>query len=135
MSGRGMDTKRFRRLVARAIDSLPDEFREALENIEVVVEEWPTDEELDYFEEREGFEEGEGDMLLLGLYQGIPKGKRDPLFYSGVLPDRITLFSGSIDEFCRGDEGKMAEQIRKTFLHEIGHYFGLEDDRLRELGY
>jgi len=130
-----MDEKRFRRLVASAIDSLPDEFREALENIEVVVEDWPTDEELDYFEEREGLEEGEGDMLLLGLYQGIPKGQRDPQFYSGVLPDRITLFRGSIEEFCGGLEKEMEEQIRKTFLHEIGHYFGLEDERLRELGY
>ena len=130
-----MDVKRFRRLVAGAIDSLPDEFREALDNIEVVVEDWPTDEELDYFEEREGLEEGEGDMLLLGLYQGIPKGHRDPQFYSGVLPDRITLFRGSIEEFCGGLEKEMEEQIRKTFLHEIGHYFGLEDERLRELGY
>ncbi len=130
-----MDVKRFRRLVAGAIDSLPDEFREALDNIEVVVEDWPTDEELDYFEEREGLEEGEGDMLLLGLYQGIPKGHRDPQFYSGVLPDRITLFRGSIEEFCGGIEKEMEEQIRKTFLHEIGHYFGLEDARLRELGY
>ncbi|HPQ80241.1 MAG TPA: metallopeptidase family protein [bacterium] len=130
-----MEMSRFRMLVSQAIDSLPEEFSAALENIEVVVEEWPTDEELDYFEEREGLEEGEGECLLLGLYQGIPKGKRDPLFYSGVLPDRITLFRGSIEEFCRGDEREITEQIRKTFLHEIGHYFGLNDDRLRELGY
>lgn len=130
-----MELRRFRRIVAQAIDALPDEFREALENIEVVVEDWPTDEELDYFEEREGLEEGEGDFLLLGLYQGIPKGHRDPQFYSGVLPDKITLFRESIADFCHGDEQEMTEQIRRTFLHEIGHYFGIEDDRLRELGY
>jgi len=130
-----MDERKFRRLVANAIDSLPDEFRNALDNIEVVVEEWPTDEELDYFEEREGLEEGEGDFVLLGLYQGIPKGQRNPQFYHGVLPDRITLFKGSIEEFCGADEREMARQIRKTFLHEIGHYFGMSDERLRELGY
>lgn len=130
-----MDIKKFRRIVAQAIDALPDEFRNALDNIEVVVEDWPTDEELDFFEEREGLKEGEGDYLLLGLYHGIPKGKRDPQFYSGVLPDKITLFRKSIEEFCDGNEVGMADQIRRTLLHEIGHYFGMEDARLRELGY
>lgn len=130
-----MDMKRFRRLVANAIDNLPQEFQEALKNIEIVVEDWPTDEELDYFEEREGMEEGEGDMLLLGLYQGIPLQERDPQYYSGVLPDKISLFRRSIEEYCAGDERQMADEIRGTLLHELGHFFGIEDDKLEKLGY
>lgn len=130
-----MDIKKFRSIVSQAIDALPDEFRSALNNIETVVEGWPTDEEIAFFEEREGFEKGKGNFLLLGLYQGIPKGKRDPQFYSGVLPDKITLFRRSIEEFCGGNEIRMADQIRKTLLHEIGHYFGMSERRLRELGY
>lgn len=130
-----MELRRFRRLVAQAVERLPKEFREAMSNIEVVVEDWPTDEELDYFEEREGLEEGEGDDLLLGLYQGIPLGERNPQTYHGVLPDRITLFRGSIGEFCGGDEKAMAEEIRKTLLHEVGHYFGIDEGRLKDLGY
>lgn len=130
-----MEIKKFRQLVSQAIDTLPDEFRNALDNIEVVVEDWPTNEELDFFAEREGRQTDNSDFLLLGLYQGVPLPKRNPLFYSGVLPDKITLFRKSIEEFCQSDERKMIDQIRRTFLHEIGHYFGIEDDKLRRLGY
>ncbi|MFA4874643.1 MAG: metallopeptidase family protein [bacterium] len=130
-----MDIKKFRLLAARVIDSLPDEFRNALENIEVVVEDWPTDEELDYFEDREGLDEGEGEDLLLGLYQGIPLNQRGPMSYNGALPDKITLFRKSIEEYSGGNEDIMKDEIRKTLLHEIGHYFGIEEDRLQDLGY
>jgi predicted Zn-dependent protease with MMP-like domain len=130
-----MEMRRFRRIVSEAIDSLPEEFRNALENIEVVVEDFPTDEELDYFEEREGLKEGEGDFLLLGLYQGIPLKKRSTLFYNGVLPDKVTLFRESIERYCHHDPRLMAKEIRRTLLHEVGHYFGIDDERLRELGY
>ncbi len=130
-----MEINRFRRIVAQAIDKLPDEFRAALENIEVVVEDWPTDEELDFFEEREDLDEGEGDDLLLGLYQGTPLNQRSTLFYSGELPDKITLFRKAIEEYCASDEHAMPEEIRRTLLHEIGHYFGIEEDRLKDLGY
>ena len=130
-----MDLKRFRRIVAQAIDTLPEEFRNALQNIEVVVEEWPTDEELDWFEEREGLEEGQGDDLLLGLYQGTPLNQRSVMFQGSELPDKITLFRGSIEEFCGGDEKVMAKEIRLTLLHEIGHYFGIDEERLQDLGY
>ncbi len=130
-----MDVKRFRRIVASAIDALPEEFRNALENIEVVVEEWPSDEELDWFEEREELDEGEGDDLLLGLYQGTPLNERTSMGYNAALPDRIALYRRSIEEFCGGDEKVMVAEIRRTLLHEIGHYFGIDDQRLAELGY
>ncbi|MFH0798931.1 MAG: metallopeptidase family protein [Pseudomonadota bacterium] len=130
-----MDIKKFRQIVALAVDDLPEEFRKALNNIEVIVEDWPTDEELDHFEEREGLKEGEGDWLLLGLYQGVPLGKRDPQFYNMVLPDRITLFRESIEELCGGDEVSIQDEIRRTLLHEVRHYFGMDDEKLRKLGY
>lgn len=130
-----MDLEKFRQTVSLAIDSLPDEFKNALENIEIVVEERPTDEELDYFAEREGLEESKKNILLLGLYHGVPLTKRDPQFYSGVLPDKITLFKKSIDEYCNNDERMMIDEIRRTLFHEIGHYFGIDDDRLQILGF
>jgi predicted Zn-dependent protease with MMP-like domain len=131
-----MDLKTFRRIVANAIDTLPKQFRDALENLEIVVEEWPTEEELAWFADREGLDpdDEEGD-LLLGLYQGTPLPERHESRDMGFLPDRITLYRKAIEEFCEGDEKAMAEEIRVTLLHEIGHYFGIEDERLEELGY
>lgn len=131
-----MDEENFRKIVADAMDTLPDEFREALENIEIVVENTPNREQTEHFRVRDKAKKTRpGQMLLLGLYQGRPLGKRDPQFYSGVLPDKITLFKKSIEDYCGGDEALMVDQIRRTFLHEIGHYFGIGDKRLRELGY
>lgn len=129
-----MNSKQFRMLVSQAIDGLPRKFREAMQNIEMIVEDWPTSEELDFFEKREGIKKGERE-LLLGLYQGTPLKGREFQTYHFALPDRITLFQGSIEEFCNGDKHKIEEQIRITLLHEIGHYFGIEDDKLERLGY
>lgn len=122
-----MTAAEFRELIAQAIDLLPDEFREALDNIEIVVEDSPRSRHLELFRERKG------DWTLLGLYEGVPLNKRDH-GYAAVLPDKITLFRDSIARCCRGDEAGMVREIRRTFLHEIGHYFGLSDRRLRELG-
>ena len=107
---------------------LPNEFREAMKNIEVVVEGWPAQRHHDLFKKR-----GEN-WLLLGLYEGVPLSKRGT-GYANVLPDKITLFKKSVAEHCGGDNEEIVVQIRRTFLHELGHYFGLSDKRLRELGY
>lgn len=128
-----MDEQKFREIATKAIDDLPDEFRDALENIEIVVENRPSREQKEIFEEREPGKRPK--MLLLGLYQGVPLGKRSHMFYSGVLPDKITLFKDSIETFCGGDETMMTDQIKRTLLHEIGHYFGMKDGGLRRLGY
>ena len=130
-----MNIRRFREIVAQGIDGLPEEFGQALDNIEIVVEDWPSAEQLGYFGQREGLRESGGHFLLLGLYQGVPRGRRQTLFYSGVLPDKITLFRRSIERLCAGNEQRMTLQIRKTLLHEIGHYFGMNDKELRSLGY
>jgi predicted Zn-dependent protease with MMP-like domain len=115
--------ERFEAFVADALDSIPDEFADQMENIAVIVEEWPTGEQL---AGRRG--------TLLGLYEGIDLPGRSPIGYTGVMPDRITIFRGPLCELAR-DEHDLAHQVRVTVLHEVGHYFGLDDERLHELGW
>ena len=75
-----------------------------------------------------------GGGVLLGRYEGVPLTRRDPTGYAGVAPDRITIFQGPLCARAT-DEADLAAQVRTTVLHEIGHYFGLSDARLRELGW
>ena len=70
---------------------------------------------------------------LLGLYQGVPLTSRTSS-YAGVLPDRITIYRKAICAICR-TESEVAEQVRRTVIHEVAHHFGIDDDRLRELGW
>jgi predicted Zn-dependent protease with MMP-like domain len=113
----------FEEMVAAALDSIPEELGDAMDNVAVVVEEWPTAEQL-------GGRRG----TLLGLYEGVPLTARGPLSYAGVAPDRITVFSGPLCRLAR-DEEDLARSVRVTVLHEVGHYFGMDDERLRELGW
>jgi predicted Zn-dependent protease with MMP-like domain len=111
-----VDAERFEALVVEALDDLPEWVRERLENVDVLVEEDPPP----------------GQGSLLGLYQGIPLTKRSPLGYAGVLPDRITLYRRTIAATAR-TEGELGERIRHTVVHEFAHFFGISDDRLREI--
>ncbi len=113
----------FESLVADALDSIPDELADEFDNVAVVVEDWPTTAQLDG---RSG--------TLLGLYEGINVTRRSPLGYAGVMPDRITIFKGPLCARAR-DRDELAAQVRVTVLHEVGHYFGLDDQRLHELGW
>jgi predicted Zn-dependent protease with MMP-like domain len=114
---------RFEALVADALDSIPAELGDHMENVAVVVEDWPTAEQL---AGRQG--------TLLGLYEGVSLTNRGPLSYGGVLPDRITIFRGPLSQRAR-DEADLARQIRVTVIHEVAHHFGIDDSRLRELGW
>jgi len=109
-------TERFERLVADALDSLPTEFGEAMENVAVVVE-----------------DRAVGGNLF-GLYQGIPLTKRGPQSYRWVMPDRITLYQDTICRVCT-TEAEVVAQVRKTVIHEVAHHFGISDPRLDELGW
>ena len=115
----GYDVSRddFEVLVAAALDEIPAELGREIENVAVVVEDWPPP-----------------GSRLLGLYEGVPLTKRGPMGYSGVMPDRITIFRGPLCARAR-DADDLAAQVRVTVLHEIGHYFGMDDHRLRELGW
>jgi len=115
----------FEQLVVQALDDLPDEIHAALENIEVVVADWPTAAELDSVRMKPG-------ELLLGLYQGVPLTQRGS-HYGMVLPDKVTIFQGPIEEVCR-TPAAIIRQVQRTVRHELAHHFGLSDDRLRELG-
>jgi len=114
----------FEELVARALRSLPRRFRERLQNVAVVVEDWPAAETLDEMEI-------EPPETLYGLYQGVSLDRRGS-GYGGVLPDTITIFQGPIEEDCE-DQNEMEALVRDVVVHEVGHYFGLDDARLEEL--
>lgn len=118
--------KRFEQLVAEALRGIPSELQKALDNIEVVVDEWPTQEQLAEVD----LEPGD---VLFGLYQGTPLPQRSPMQpYS--LPDVITIFQGPLEGESE-TEDDIREEIRRTVVHEIAHYFGFDEDRLAELGY
>jgi len=119
-----MDRATFQGLVAQAVDSLPEEFRTRLENIAVVVEDWPSKVQLS----DTGLKRGQ---TLLGLYEGVPLTKRGS-HYGLVPPDKITIFQQPIEARCRNDIDIIAE-IEKVVRHEIAHHFGIGDARLNQL--
>ena len=110
-----VDPESFEQMVATALDWLPAEFADLMKNVAVLVEHGP------------------GPRGLLGLYQGIPLTSRTTN-YAGVLPDRITIYQRAICAIC-DTEAEVVEQVRRTVIHEVGHYFGISDERLRELGW
>jgi predicted Zn-dependent protease with MMP-like domain len=109
--------ERFEELVAEALDGLPDWVRDAMDNVEVLVEDLPPPEERD----------------LLGLYHGVPLTERGG-GYTWVAPDTITLFRATIMAVAGHDEARVREEIRRTVVHEVAHHFGIDDERLEELG-
>jgi predicted Zn-dependent protease with MMP-like domain len=111
-------------LVAQALDELPAEFAELLDNVVVTVEEEPTDEDL----ETVGMDpdDPEGDELF-GLYHGIPLTERDTFYDS--LPDRVVIYAGPIRRCCE-TRREAIEEIKKTVVHELGHYFGMDEDQM-----
>ena len=118
-------SEEFESLVVEALDNLPAEIQEKLQNIEIVVSDWPTAAEL----RSVGLKPGQ---LLLGLYHGVPLTRRGGR-YGLVLPDKVTIFQGPIERVCRTPED-VIRQVQRTVRHEIAHHFGISDDRLRELG-
>jgi len=119
-----MNRERFEWLVAKAVDSLPDEFHTKLENIDVVVEDQPNPSQLTDV----GLKRGE---TLLGLYQGVPLTRRSR-HYGLVVPDKITIFQKPIEAKCKYDV-EITTEIRRVVLHEIAHHFGISDARLSQL--
>ena len=116
-----MTPSEFEALVERALRTLPRRFKEKIANVAIVVEDWADDETL-----RElGIEPPD---TLYGLYRGIDLTHRDTS-YGNVLPDTIHIYQGPIEEDC-ADAAEMAELVRDTVIHEIGHYFGLDDDTM-----
>jgi len=116
-----INRREFQELVREALSNLPDEFKAAMENVAVVIEEEPSAEDL----ESVGLDPEEDD--LFGLYQGVPLPERGP--DAPVLPDRIAIYRLPILWECETRAEAVAE-VRTTVIHELGHYFGLDEDEL-----
>ena len=110
-----MDELEFEQSVQDAVDRLPGDLREAMSNVEIVIEDEPPD-----------------GQPLLGLYQGVPLTRRTS-GYGAVAPDKISIYRGPLERHYGHDPGLLQEQIRRVVLHEIAHHFGISDKRLHEL--
>ncbi len=120
-----MRQRDFERIILQALEQIPPRFREALDNIDIQVRWQPTIGDL----RRAGLRRGQE---LLGLYVGVPLPQRGH-YYSMALPDTILIYQRTHERYCR-DEAEMVAQVQQTLLHEIGHYMGIDEDRLQELG-
>ena len=120
-----MDREKFEELVQKAVESLPSEFIDHLDNIDVLVAEQPTASQLRKSRLK-------ANQILLGLYEGVPQTRRGT-GYGMVLPDKITIFQNTIEAKCHNNEEILAE-IEHVVKHEIAHHFGISDARLREIG-
>jgi predicted Zn-dependent protease with MMP-like domain len=120
-----MENNTFMALVDRAVRSLPQEFLDKLDNIEIMVAEYPTPAQL----RRQKLSP---EYTLLGLYEGVPQTKRTS-GYTMAMPDKITIFQRPIEAECRSD-AEIITAIERVVRHEIAHHFGIDDDRLREIG-
>jgi predicted Zn-dependent protease with MMP-like domain len=110
-----VEPSRFEEMVVTALDELPEELGRLMSNVAVTVEHAP------------------GPPGLLGLYEGIPLTSRTSQ-YAGFLPDKITIYRQAICAACRTEQ-EVADQVRRTVIHEIAHHFGIDDDRLDDLGW
>ena len=128
MSPVHLSDEEFEAAVGDALDTIPGELADQMDNVVILVRDEPEPELLtadDYNED--------GLPTLLGLYDGIPLTERDDA-WSVVLPDRILIFKGPLERWCANREELTAE-IGVTVIHEIAHHFGIDDDRLHELGW
>lgn len=116
--------EQFDALITRAMDDLPQEYIEGLNNVAIVMADEPTEEQKVKMKLREN-------TVLLGLYEGIPLTQRGNA-YTFVLPDKITLFKHSILRVVHNDD-ELFEQIKRTLWHEIAHYYGLNHEHMHKL--
>ena len=124
MTSVNKETSDFYELVERALEGLPPELSALLDNVAIVVDDWP------------GYSmplvADDPDNTLYGLYEGVPLTQRGAGYY-GTLPDKITIFRGPLERDFSQD--KLEEQVRITVVHEVAHHFGFDEDRLEELGW
>ncbi|MDG4668348.1 metallopeptidase family protein [Mycobacterium sp. 236(2023)] len=111
-----MSSQRFEELVGDALDLIPPRLASAIDNVVILVA-----------------DRNEDEPDLLGLYEGVALTERDS-WYSGSLPDTITIYRGALLDVC-GSEQEVVDEVAITVIHEIAHHFGIDDDRLHELGW
>ena len=118
-----MKREEFTKLVEEVLDSLPKEFRNRIHNVAALVEDLPPD--------QEPLEPGQPTRLRLGLFHGVPMTHKS-VFQLGTGPDYIVLYQQNIEAICR-NEAAVREQVRRTVIHEFGHYFGMTEEQLRDV--
>jgi predicted Zn-dependent protease with MMP-like domain len=121
-----LSEQEFEDLVVTALDGLPEDLLELMDNVDVTIERYPTPAQLQQAGARGG--------TLLGLYEGIPLTQRHSSSYTLVMPDKITIFKRPIEMISRTHE-EIVQQVRATVVHEVAHHFGIGEERLRELGW
>ena len=119
-----MENTEFEELILKFISELPEKFKEGMKNIDIIVD-------YDHYTHKKDSDKKPGEVTL-GLYQGLPSTER-PGHYRNV-PDIITIYKKSLETISKNDN-ELAENLRKVLLHEIGHYYGMNEEKLRELGY
>ena len=124
MKGR-MEREVFEKLVIKALEDLPQVFKDSLENVDVVVDDEPGPLAA-------GAVDAAHRRMVLGLYQGVPLSRRSH-YYGMVMPDKISIFQKNIEKICKTDE-EIVHLVTHTVQHELAHHFGISDKRLRELG-
>lgn len=120
-----MRRREFEKLVEEALATIPSQFRDAIRNMAIVVEDEPPDELLDDL----GIEPP---GTLLGLYQGVPLPERSAA-HGNSLPDVVTLFQGPIEDEADGDQDAIVYGIGETLIHELGHYFGMSEEEIEDI--
>ena len=122
-----MTHDKFEKIAEEVFDSLPDIFGKKIDNVHIVVEDYPDEEDTKQTHSSR--------TTLLGLYQGVPLTHRGTWYgVSPTTPDKISLYKNNIESICRNDE-EVSERIREVLLHEIGHYFGMNEQQIRRAMY
>jgi predicted Zn-dependent protease with MMP-like domain len=116
----------FHTMMDTAIESIPAVFKDKIENLAFIVEQYPTESDLGRLGLKDKY-------TLLGLYSGIPFTHRTT-WYAGVTPDRIILFQKNIESYC-DDLAELKEKIKEVVIHEVAHYFGMNEDEIRRAGF
>ncbi|MHB1252761.1 MAG: metallopeptidase family protein [Candidatus Humimicrobiaceae bacterium] len=119
-----MENTEFEELILKFISEIPEKFKEGMKNIDIIVD-------YDNYSHKNDSEKKPGEVTL-GLYQGLPNTER-PGHYRNV-PDIITIYKKSLESISKNDN-ELSDNLRKVLLHEIGHYYGIDEKKLRELGY
>lgn len=125
-----MTRTRFQELVAEALDELPDYFRERIQNVAVLVQDYPLGQRPISGRRRPRALERSRPRVL-GHFIGVPRTEKS-VFHVPAGPDRVVLYQKNIESVCRSD-AEVREQVRLTVIHELGHYFGLDEDQLRHV--
>lgn len=115
----------FYKFIDEALEEMPDEFRDKLDNVNIFVEDYPSPEQVAKFKLREE------NKTLFGLYEGIPQNRRGRYGIGGAVPDKITLFLYPILSYAHTKQ-ELVKQIKDTLYHEIGHHFGMSEEDIRK---